>query len=163
MSSQEDMPASQIANMLARLNTVGSAGDSVEHLPFIGFLINKAAQSVVARSDALLEPFGINSRHYGILYVIVQEPGLPQKAIGEKLRIDRTTMVKLVDDLEKLGLVQRQKDPNDRRAYALSLSALGEEKLPDISQHVQQAEALILASLTPEEIQQLLAILIKLL
>ncbi len=82
---------------------------------------------------------------------------------GEKLRIDRTTMVKLVDDLERHALVERRRDPNDRRAYALSLSANGQAMLPEISQHAIEVEHMSLASLEQAEIKQLFQILLKLL
>jgi DNA-binding MarR family transcriptional regulator len=45
---------------------------------------------------------------------------LSQQAIGERLRIDRTTMVALIDDLERGGYVKRERNPHDRRAYVIT-------------------------------------------
>jgi DNA-binding MarR family transcriptional regulator len=50
---------------------------------------------------------------------------LSQQAIGERLRIDRTTMVSLIDDLEQAGYVKRERNPDDRRAYVITLTAAG--------------------------------------
>jgi DNA-binding MarR family transcriptional regulator len=50
---------------------------------------------------------------------------LSQQAIGERLRIDRTTMVSLIDDLERAGYVTRERNPGDRRAYVITLTPAG--------------------------------------
>ena len=72
-------------------------------------------------------------------------------------------MVKLVDELEQLELVERHRDPNDRRAYALSLSAKGSALLPEIGQEAVESEHASLASLDQAEVRQLFHILLKLL
>lgn len=48
-----------------------------------------------------------------------------QQELGEQLGIDRTTVVELIDDLEKQGVVERRRNPADRRSYALHLTAKG--------------------------------------
>lgn len=131
-------------------------------VPFIGFLISKAAQSIVANVDESLASFGITSRHYGIMALLNQQDGLPQIAIGEKLRIDRTTMVKLVDVLEKEGYVERHRDPNDRRAYALSLSTTGKKMLPKLTETVINEEKTSLNKLSQDEVKTLFKLLVKL-
>lgn len=130
-------------------------------MPLIGFLISKAAQSIVSQVDKSLAPFGIGSRHYGIMLVLSRQDGLPQAAIGDKLQIDRTTIVKLVDELEGIELVERHRDPKDRRAYALSLSEKGRQTLPDITSAALDVEQLSLSSLTAEEMRTLFHLLTK--
>lgn len=150
-----------LSNLLNDLqNDDGSLPDNV--LPFIGFLISKAAQTIVQNVDTSLEPFGITSRHYGIMVLLSHNDGLPQIAVGQKLKIDRTTMVKLVDGLEQAGLVERHRDPNDRRAYALSLSAKGVNMLPEMTRTVVDEEQTSLANLSEEEVRLLLRVLLKL-
>ncbi|MGB1287694.1 MAG: MarR family transcriptional regulator, partial [Aggregatilineales bacterium] len=83
--------------------------------------------------------------------------------IGEKLQIDRTTMVKLVNDLEKHNLIERERDARDRRAYVISLSRDGGSLLPRISQRAVKAEKTSLAQLEQSEIKALFQILLKLL
>jgi DNA-binding MarR family transcriptional regulator len=50
---------------------------------------------------------------------------LPQIRIGEYLGIERQSMANLVDDLEKMGFVERTKDPSDRRLWAVTITAAG--------------------------------------
>ncbi|MCA9896139.1 MAG: hypothetical protein KC615_24305, partial [Anaerolineae bacterium] len=73
MSSQNEAHTSQIAATLASLTLNDAQRLTGEQIPYLGFIISKATQAIVARSDAALEPFGITSRHYGILYVISHE------------------------------------------------------------------------------------------
>jgi DNA-binding MarR family transcriptional regulator len=48
--------------------------------------------------------------------------GLSQQAIGEKLGMFASRLVGLIDELEKLDLVERRNSPSDRRTYALFLT-----------------------------------------
>lgn len=149
--------------LLEALNYENETGAFADDLrPFIGFLISKAAQSIVAEVDISIAEFGITSRHYGIMLILSRESGLQQITIGEKLKIDRTTMVKLVDTLEEVGFVERHRDPNDRRAYALSLTPKGHEVLPEMSSLIIEKEKATLSALTQTEIQELFRILLKL-
>lgn len=132
-------------------------------IPFLGFLLSKSAQAVVTAVDVEIAQFSVTSKHYGVMLMLAQQDGMQQAEVGEKLKIDRSTMVKLVDALEKQNLVERHRDPNDRRAYALSLSEKGKNILPEISQQVIDSEQVWLSKLEPEEIKQLFKILLKLL
>lgn len=150
-----------LANLL---NDLHYANDTLpaDVLPFIGFLISKAADAIVESVDASLASYGITSRQYGIMVLLSYNEGLPQIAISEKLKIDRTTMVKLVDGLEKEGFVERHRDANDRRAYALALSAKGTKILPEITKAVIHEEKTSLGNLSEDEVRTLFKLLLKL-
>ncbi len=60
----------------------------------------------------------------GALITIAARTG-QEHALGAQLGIDRTTVVELIDDLEKQGVVERRRNPADRRSYALHLTAKG--------------------------------------
>src|SRR5690242_3664624 len=92
-----------------------------------GFLLNKAAQKIRETVEEALKPFGLAGRHLGVLAAIQERGSLTQQEVGKCMRIDRTTMVQVIDDLEKLSLVERKDNPQDRRAYALFLTAKGRE------------------------------------
>lgn len=97
----------------------------------IGFLLNKAGQLLTARFESELAPYGLSGRNWGVLRFIDLHGSPSQQHIGERLRIDRSTMVHLVDELEDKGYVTRQRDPQDRRRYAVTLTAYGERQLRD--------------------------------
>jgi MarR family transcriptional regulator, lower aerobic nicotinate degradation pathway regulator len=91
----------------------------------IGYLLSKAHLRVHNRANEELEPLGLTVKHYGLLTLLVHEGPVSQGRLGEVMKIDRTTMVALIDDLERAGHVDRTRNPEDRRAYALVATASG--------------------------------------
>ncbi len=90
-----------------------------------GYLLARAARQLSERMEDALEPLGLRSRHFSVLAVLSSLGPLTQHRLTGILHIDRTTMVAVVDDLESMGYVERRRDPADRRAYQLHLTADG--------------------------------------
>lgn len=135
-----------------------------QHLKtFLGFYLNKAALVSTKRVDEALQPFGLRIKHYAVLQYLNEFEPAQQKAIGDVLMIDRNSMVRLVDDLEKQNLVHRMHDPHDRRAYAVSITEVGRTQLRQLSSVVHKAEDDVMKGLNEEEKTQLEHLLIKLL
>ena len=63
------------------------------------------------------EPLKIGPKQYGILATIHYEGPTSQRAVGEMLKIDRSTMVLLTDELEEQKVLSRKDHPKDRRYY----------------------------------------------
>ena len=61
-----------------------------------------------------------------MLAVLAEQSPLSQTRIAEILGLDRTTILKLGASLERKGLVVRERDDHDRRAYAVALTPAGE-------------------------------------
>jgi DNA-binding MarR family transcriptional regulator len=95
-----------------------------------GFLLNKSAQKVREVYEAQLSPLGLTGKHYGVLAVLDEKGSITQHEIGKCVYIDRTTMVSIIDDLEKLGLVERKEHPTDRRSHAIFMTVKGRETFP---------------------------------
>ena len=121
----------------------------------LGFLLSKAAWQVTERFEAGLVPLGLEARHAGLLMTLGEQGALSQQVLGTLHRIDRTTMVMLVDTLERLGLVERQKDPEDRRAYRVQLTRKGTTLEARVLRLLREAEAEALERLPATERQRL--------
>ncbi len=106
-----------------------------------------------------LSPLGLRPRHYGILMALAEHGPASQQSLGRGLLIDRTTMVGVVDDLERLGLVVRAADPDDRRAYRVELTGRGRTSLVRATGAVARAERSLLAGLSADEQGQLRTLL----
>ncbi|AYE53745.1 MULTISPECIES: MarR family winged helix-turn-helix transcriptional regulator [Priestia] len=126
-----------------------------------GFLLGKALQQMENKFSEGLLPFNINSRQYGVLLFIEENPYSSQKDISENLQIDRTTMVSHIDHLETLGLVERTKNPNDRRSYSLLITEKGKEVLNSRWEFLTHIESEVLAPLDQQERQLLKDFLIR--
>ncbi|HEY6315519.1 MAG TPA: MarR family transcriptional regulator [Streptosporangiaceae bacterium] len=93
----------------------------------VPFLLYRAAEASHALANQMLAEIGLTARQAGILTLITESGPMTQKALGTALRIDRTTMVALVDDLEATGMAERRRHPGDRRAFLVTATALGQQ------------------------------------
>lgn len=126
-----------------------------------GFLLGKALQQMEQKFAEGLVPFNINSRQYGVLLFIEENPYSSQKDISDNLHIDRTTMVSHIDHLETLRFVERTKNPNDRRSYSLLITEKGKEVLNSRWEFLTDVESEILTPLNQQERQLLKDFLIR--
>jgi DNA-binding MarR family transcriptional regulator len=76
--------------------------------------------------------------------------------------VNPTRMVFLTDELEKLGLVERRRNPADRRSHALYLTEAGTAMLARVREVIRAHEAAITAGLSDAERDQLTALLRRL-
>jgi DNA-binding MarR family transcriptional regulator len=90
-------------------------------------------------------------RGYQVLATVMHGDQPNQLGIATHLGIDRTVMTYLTDDLVAAGLVERQQDPNDRRARRIIATAKGEQAFTVLQRRVREAEYKLLDSLSPEE------------
>ena len=130
--------------------------------PSVAFLVSKLGFEVGNRLAEGLAPLGIEPRHFGLLRTLAASEGQSQRAIGQALDIHPNRMVALVDDLERLRLVQRRPHPTDRRAYALVLTTKGRRVLEKAFEVAFTIENALCVDLEPSQRDQLLALLGKL-
>ena len=93
------------------------------------FLLSQLGFHVAGEFGRRLEPLGIRPRQFGMLTYVSTGENVTQQELGERLGIHRNVMVGLVDDLERRGLAERRRHPNDRRAYAVQLTDSGRDLL----------------------------------
>jgi DNA-binding MarR family transcriptional regulator len=130
-------------------------GSAVFLLSSLGFVASRAFQ------DAL-EPFGLEPRHFGVLNLVAGAEGVSQRALTDPLGIPASRLVAIVDHLEDQGLVERRRNPDDRRAHALYLTAAGRKVLDRARQAAHDNEQDFTAALDPTERNQLLELLRRL-
>ena len=106
----------------------------------LGFLLGRAHLAHRQLAESELERLGLRAKESGALALLAGEEPLSQQQLGQRMGVDRTTMVALVDSLEGKNLVTRERDPNDRRAYALHLTAQGKHLLKRADAAVHRAE-----------------------
>jgi len=98
------------------------AGRRTERIGQLLFVATQAAQTLATQR---LEPLGLSARSWGVLSTLVESGPLTQIELATALAIDRTAMVYLLDQLEQDGLVQRVRNPDDRRAFLIHLTEDG--------------------------------------
>jgi DNA-binding MarR family transcriptional regulator len=125
----------------------------------LGPLLGRAHDAHRRLSLQALAPLGLSVKAVGAMTVLEAEGPLSQRRLAERQGIDRTTMVAVVDELERLGAVERRRDPGDRRANALRLTASGRRLLARARTAVAAAEEAFLAPLGEQEQRTLRAAL----
>ncbi|QDC08095.1 MarR family transcriptional regulator [Oceanicola sp. D3] len=105
----------------------------------VGYNMKRAFHMIQMDVNATLAPFGLRMVTFSALVVVMENPGLRQSQLAELLAIERPNLVVILDELEQAGLLTRDRAPDDRRAYALHVTAkglaLGEEARLAVQAH----------------------------
>ena len=124
-----------------------------------GFLLVQLGTHAHRRFADRLAGLGLHPRHFGMLSHLAAAEGQSQQALSIALGVHRSAVVALVDDLEHRGLAQRRRDPADRRAYTLFLTAAGRELLAELERAADDEDAALLTALDASERSQLISLL----
>jgi DNA-binding MarR family transcriptional regulator len=127
-------------------------------LDYTGYLLRTAFVRAAAISAREFGDAG-HPRDVGVLATLNALGPLSQQELAEGLSVNRTVMVKLIDGLEARGFVERVRNPQDRRAYALHPTAAGLEYMAAMLPRMLSAEAELTASLSAGEHERLNALL----
>lgn len=98
----------------------------------------------------------------GMLQVIAANPGLAQSRLAEAMEVDRSTIVKVVDQLEARGLIVREPSPHDKRSHCLRLTDEGRVSLRRMQELMRRHEDEFTRVLTPDERELLIRLLERL-
>ncbi|GGT37395.1 hypothetical protein GCM10010254_66810 [Streptomyces chromofuscus] len=104
-----------------------------------------------------------DSRDFLVLDALTGQDWASQLDLAERLGINRTIMVQVIDRLEARGEVRRTRNPDNRRQYVLSLTDRGRDALGAMRRAVAERDAGLTAVLTPQEIARLDELLTRLL
>lgn len=142
----------------------GDTGESHDADEAGGFslLLVQLGFHAAGRFAARLAPLGLEPRQYGALSRLATNEGKTQQAIAQLIGVNPTRMVFLVDELERLGLAERRRNPTDRRSHVLYLTRRGRETLARAQKVVVAHEEDLGSPLTPKERQQLTQLLARL-
>jgi DNA-binding MarR family transcriptional regulator len=121
----------------------------------LGYLFKHAGLRMAALNADALAPFGINARELGVLLVLAGHEPASQQEAAQRLGVDRTTMVAVLDTLENKGLVARHPHAEDRRRNLVELTGTGHDTLRQATQASDDAERTLLAPLSLPDRQRL--------
>ncbi len=125
----------------------------------LAFLLVQLGMHGARQFGQRLQPLGLEQRQAGMLVRLAASEGQSQQAVAAMLGVNATRMVFLVDELEKLGLVERRRNPEDRRSHALYLTDQGRAALAQVQAVAAEHEQQMSAGLTGEQRRELIALL----
>jgi len=89
----------------------------------IPFEIGETAHALRKAFDRLAVGLGLTRAQWKVLFKLTRKPGLRQVELADLLELEPITLCRIVDRLEEAGLVERVRDPDDRRAWRLHVTA----------------------------------------
>src|ERR1700759_5563669 len=93
----------------------------------VAILLAQLGRHSADRFTELIAELNLTGPQAAILRAIAGEPGRSQQALSEQLGLLPSRVVAFVDELEQRGLLQRRRNPGDRRLYALYLTEQGND------------------------------------
>lgn len=127
-----------------------------------GFLIGRLGMVAQKQFGERLASLGLTIRMWGALNVLDAEGEITQHALCKCVGTDPSSMVSTIDELEAKGLVERRRNPHDRRAHALHVTDQGRKTLARGRLLARSAQDDLLAPLSREERDELHALLLRL-
>jgi DNA-binding MarR family transcriptional regulator len=97
----------------------------------LGFLFHKSALVLVEDVETALAAIGMRTRYFFVLASLAGGPKLSQQDLSRLLNLDPTTVVTVIDEMERNKHVERRRNPSDRRRYDLFLTELGRAALAE--------------------------------
>ncbi|MGH2714498.1 MAG: MarR family winged helix-turn-helix transcriptional regulator [Thermoleophilaceae bacterium] len=133
----------------------------IEGAEFAGQLFFRLWRASHTQTAAALETIGLTPALFAVLNYLRGRDGAIQQQIGSAMGIDPSTMVSLVDQLERAGLANRGPHPRDRRAREVLVTPKGRRTLKRARELAEEIEANVLRGLAPAERRQLVTLLRK--
>lgn len=95
----------------------------------LGFLISDVSRLIHKRFDERARSAGSSRAQWKTLLVLSRNEGLNQGALADRLEVEPITLTRMLDRLEESGLVERRRDPGDRRAWNIYLTPAADPML----------------------------------
>ena len=130
---------------------------------FFSYCFYKSAIRLRTKIDTATKKHGVIAPQRGVLYLLKKLGAISQNTLGKELGIDKATMVKLIDGLEKKKCVTRTENKQDRREKNIEVTAKGLNFLLVLTRIHQEVEAEFLGQLTENERTTIRTIIPKLL
>ena len=123
------------------------------------FLLVRLGFAVKSRAVEEFEQTGFSPYHHSVLALLDEGARDTQAAIADALQLDRGTLVGLLDSLEEQGLVERHRDPNDRRRHMVTLTSAGRRQLTKFRNIISSLDREFLGLLNDDDRASLLNVL----
>ena len=122
----------------------------METLPFE---IGETAHALRKAFDRLAVGLGVTRAQWKVLFRLTRMPGLRQVELADMLDLEPITLCRIVDRLEEAGLVERVRDPEDRRAWRLHVTASAQPLIEKLQAVGAELVARAFSGIDPQDLE----------
>jgi MarR family transcriptional regulator for hemolysin len=120
----------------------------------LGLAIKNASKSLERALDIELRgQYGLSGGQWKVILVLTIQNGLAQKDLAERIFVDSTTLVPIIDGMEKKGLVERKTDPKDRRNNNVFLTAKSESFVDPIIEIIFRMRKIFFKNISEDDLE----------
>ena len=123
--------------------------------PTLLYLVKQVELAVRARLEDLVRPAGLTALQYTALTVLERHPDLTAAQLARRSFVSAQSTADLVAGLQSRHLIERHRDPGDRRRLVLALTDAGRDVLAQLRQPVADLEERMVADLSPAAVARL--------
>ena len=117
----------------------------------IGYLLADNSRLARWAFDQQVREIGVTGPQARLLLILSRRPGENQGFYAEQLEVEPITLCRMVDRLEESGMIERRRDPADRRAWQLHLTPKSQKIVAKLQLRVDALVDDMLCGLSPEE------------
>ncbi|MBF4988153.1 MarR family winged helix-turn-helix transcriptional regulator [Methylophilus sp. 14] len=132
-----------------------------DRLNQVGFLIKRVQQAFRAQMDAALATHGLTTSQYAVLAHLRKSPGLSNAELARRSFVTAPTMIRIVQDLEKLEYIARSKNINHLRVVDMSLTDAGKKVIDLCDSKVNAIQEQMLTGMSEEDVSSFTKLLIQ--
>src|SRR5258708_1252868 len=119
------------------------------------FLLKRLGMAAKELAHTAYEEAGFSPFHHAVLALLDEGARETQGAIADSLGYDRGMLVGILDELEEKSLIERKRDPNDRRRHVVRLTADGKRALTKLRAISRRIDEEFFAPLDEDERRQM--------
>ena len=111
--------------------------------------------------DRRVAQLGVTRAQWRVIAILGHNPGMKQVELADRLDVEPISTCRIIDRLEDAGLVERQRDPSDRRAWRLSLTAKAEPIRARLSELAEEMSQEAFFGLSEQQLETMRAVLAR--
>ncbi|WP_321390708.1 MarR family winged helix-turn-helix transcriptional regulator [Emcibacter sp.] len=117
----------------------------------IGFLMTDVSRLLRRNFTRRAQKLGLSQGQWMTLFRIFRQEGVKQVTLAESMEIQPITLARLIDSLQNAGLVDRRRDPDDRRAFRIYLTEKAQPLLKEVQPLLAETKEVALAGFSEKE------------
>jgi DNA-binding MarR family transcriptional regulator len=122
-------------------------------------MFSRITRRLIAAEEPILAAHGLSMWEYATLSRLARRPAQTQAALAQAIGYDKTRLIAILDNLQQQGLIERHRDPADRRAHLVKITTAGAARQAAAQAGIRAMEEDVLREISPQQRRVLIAAL----